>query len=172
MMCLSDANESFLCSLVSLFSFSFSSSLHLPTWSVREPAEREFSPLVIKLPQGDSKGKTRMTLLISVFLAIWWMEVFRRPDCFCWTDHLSGSQLGTGVFGRWCKGWKRCRWSCWDGNVCVFVYVGLCAVCTYSPLCLHGWCKWTVRVKESPIRCTAWAWLIALWAIALLRWDW
>ena len=99
-----------------------------------------------------------MTFLISAGLAIWWMEVFKRPDYFCLTVRLSGSQLavrGEGL-GRWCKVW---RWPCWDRKGCVWGFVYF-TVCAYEPLCLQV----KSGVKESPMWCSAPPWLIALWA--------
>lgn len=102
--------------------FFCSSSLHLPPWSVRESAERDFSAPVMKLPQGDSKGKLGW---LSSFLPArrydgW--KCLKRPDYFCRTVCLSGSQLAVRreCFGRWCKQGKAWRWPCWD--VCGFVY--------------------------------------------------
>ena len=175
MMCLSDANEWFLHSSVPPPRHApFSSSLHLPAWSVRETAERDFSTAVMKLPQGDSKGKLGWLSSFLPALAIWWMEVFKSPDYFCWTVRLSGSQLAVRreCLGRWCKGWKVCRWSCWDRKarmLCVWVCVP--TVCAYKLLCVHVWLKWNLVWRRA--QCDALYshdWLHS--EPALLCWDW
>lgn len=90
MMCLSDANEWFLHSSVSppLLPFRFLSPSAFLICQKTLRKEFFFSPLVMKLPQGDSKEKkTRMTIFF--LLEIRSIEVFKGPDSFLWP----GSEL-------------------------------------------------------------------------------
>lgn len=162
-MCLSDANEWFLhSSSVSPHSVHFSSSLHLPAWSVRETTERDFSTSVMKLPQGDSRGKLGW---LSSFLLAWQCD---RWKCLkgltifvgCPSEWLTFSSQ-EGVFGYMIERVKVCRWLCWDTKVCGFVYLLYMCLQVFVPSCVV---RVKCGVKESPMWRSAQPWLIALWA--------
>lgn len=156
MMCLSDANECFLhSSSVSPPSFPFLFFFPSARLICQRDRRKRFFLLWLWNSLRVIQRKTLMTFLISAGLVTWWMEVFKRPDYFCRTVRLSGSQLAVmreclGDGGRWCKGWKRVGGPVTIGRcLCGFVY--LLYVRTSHCACTCGasevWCEGEPNVK-------------------------
>lgn len=112
-------------------------------------SRKRFFYFSYETPSGGVWRKTRMTFLFSASPATWWMEVFKKPDYFCRTVHLSGSQLAVSREAFVNRVDDALKGKCVGGPVeiggyvCLCMCVGLC-ICGASLLCLHVWCKWSV----------------------------